>query len=175
MVDLDSALDEVRRFATRPPGTRPTLERLRELARCNRRRRRRLRGACAALIVLTGGAGLRAAMTEGDPAELRTTDDESPADSPATPSDQMQVEPATALEPGQIVTITLPEAPTDDAIVAQCASEAAGSSDPAPWCQLAYERTSDDGAGHFQFAVLRSIQTSNQRARWQRGRLPQRR
>lgn len=160
MVDLESALEEVRRFGTRPPAPRPPLERLDELVRGRRRRQRVTMGAGALVVLLVGAAGLSVAASDNDPDDVRTVEGTPTTPTSADPSTQLRVEPSSDLDPGQVVTITLPVAPSDDAIVAQCASEA-GAGDPAPWCDLAYGQVSESGDGHFQFAVLRSIQTSN--------------
>lgn len=160
MVDLESALDEVRRFGTRPPAPRPSLERLDELVRGRRRRLRVTGGAGALVALLIGMVGLSVATSDDGPADVRAVEGTPTTPTTADPSAQLRVEPSSGLEPDQVVTITLPVEPSDDAIVAQCASEAAGASDPAPWCDLAYDRVSQGGDGHFQFAVLRSIYTS---------------
>ncbi|MEO7572328.1 MAG: neocarzinostatin apoprotein domain-containing protein [Acidimicrobiales bacterium] len=110
--------------------------------------------------MLIVAAGLGVATSDSDPADVRAGEGTPTTATPADPSAQLRVEPSSNLEPDQVVTITLPVEPSDDAIVAQCASEAAGASDPTPWCDLAYDQVSESGDGHFQFAVLRSIQTS---------------
>jgi len=113
------------------------------------------------VVLLIGAVGLAVAASDDEPADLRAGEGTPTTPPSADPSDQLLVEPSVELEPGQVVTITLPVAPSDDAIVAQCASEAATASDPAPWCDLAYEQIAATGVdGHFQFAVLRSIQIS---------------
>lgn len=157
MPDLDSALDEIRRFASRPPGSTPAIDVVMERAR-RRHRRRRLGNAGLGVALLVG---VVLAVRQDQPAQIRAVDEGPPSTEVAPDvADRLLVEPATGLEPGQVVTITLPEPRAFDAIVAQCASEAATASDPVPWCDLSPEVTPADGEGHFRVEVLRSIQTS---------------
>lgn len=156
MGELTQALNEMADFASHPPAPTPPRARL-EKRVARRRRRRRSFGAGAGLLLL-GVAGFWWIGQEDPVTDVRT---ENPDAVERPPADDLLVEPATDLQPDDLVTITLPVEPFADALVVQCASEAVGLANPESWCDLSGDRVSTGGDGDFQFQVLRSIQTSN--------------
>lgn len=161
MPDLDTALDELRRFAARPASVLPDLDKVIGLARVRRRRRRSVLGTLlvAVIVVVSLVAVTRG---PGDPADLHTVDDNSSSTTVTDTGRGLGVSPSTGLTDGQVVEVTLPKPPAADAIVVQCASEAASAADPVPWCDLnTVSEPATDGFAHFRVTVTRTIETSN--------------
>lgn len=166
MPDLDSALDELRRFASHPPAAPTPVDQLAFRASRRRRRRRAAGSAAAGVALVLGGLAItgsfatedsRRVQTGGDPQTTTTsTSDPTPTSVAAADPTVLVVEPNTGLVDGQTVVVSGP--PSVQA-VAICDADSLSDSDPIAGCDI---NIGPGGAETpFELTVERRIQTAN--------------
>lgn len=167
MADLDRAIDEIRRFSSRPPAGPAPIEHLN--ARSSQRRRRRLvaAGALASVAIVLGGIaiadGLRsdegqrvATGRTSEPTDTAPIDPSmstAPSDATGQPLSDLVVEPDTGLIDGQTVTVSGPERVT---AVALCDADRITQSDPLAGCDINFGP--GGGPTPLEITVARRIQ-----------------
>jgi hypothetical protein len=156
MPDLDTALDEIRGFASRPPGGGPDLDRIVALA-ARRHRNQRITGTVAVLLLAV--VVLAVAVTAGSSSDTPPVGPTTTSTVPGRPT-TLTVVPSVDLSPDDYVAVTLPVPPGADDVVAQCSSEA-DSQSPEGWCDLGGTRAEAEGDEDFRIQVRRVISTSN--------------
>lgn len=161
MLDVDRALEEIGRFGDRPPLPPRGLGEIEQQA-AGRRRRKRLAGAGLAAACVLAVALVAGSLVGGDEGqhvqvvdEPTTTLSTEPAPAPIR---NPTVTPSTGLVDGQVVIVS-GIGDRESAGVAQCASEAISSSDPAAWCDDTQPRTW--GVGSVELTVAQIIDTAN--------------
>jgi hypothetical protein len=157
MPDLDRALGEVRRFASRPPAPPAPIDSV--IRRAQERARQRRRAATAGVALAVLGA-VAVAVDHDARSERRVQEGSEGATAPAVRPAGLTVEPATGLAPGDQVSVALPAEPAPGATITQCASEALRGLDG--WCDAnaSWQRVTG-GPPDYRVAVVRVIETDH--------------